>query len=141
MASRNLFLQFLFAWISGNGDLHAKNASILMGQNGWEITPMYDLPCTLIYGDDEMALSIQGKKKKLTLSHWTDLAETLQLPRRALPRIFNRALDAATSVNWETLPFEGSARQAVDRELASRRWQLETSSIKLSKLDSKECFT
>lgn len=125
VARRNLFIQFLFAWISGNGDLHAKNASILMGHNGWEIAPMYDLPCTLVYGDDEMALSIQGKKKKLTLSHWRDLAETLELPQRALPRIFDRILHAATSVNWEALPVEGSVRRAVDRELASRRRQLE----------------
>lgn len=48
VAVRNLYLQFVFAWLTGNGDLHAKNAAVLAGRNGsWTVAPMYDIPCTL----------------------------------------------------------------------------------------------
>lgn len=41
IATRNLYLQFLYAWLTGNGDLHAKNVSVLRSTNGrWEIAPM-----------------------------------------------------------------------------------------------------
>ncbi|MDE8669120.1 HipA domain-containing protein [Pseudarthrobacter sp. H3Y2-7] len=44
VASRNLYLQFLFAWLTGNGDLHAKNAAVLEGRRGgWVVAPMYAL--------------------------------------------------------------------------------------------------
>ncbi|WP_254872900.1 type II toxin-antitoxin system HipA family toxin [Schaalia sp. Marseille-Q2122] len=124
-ARRNLYLQFLYAWLTGNGDVHAKNLSILRGPTGWEIAPMYDLPCTLVYGDDEMALSLQGRKKKLTLDHWRGFADALGLPEKSLPRIFTRALRATSLVDWERLPFTGSVLHGVQRELASRRWQCE----------------
>ncbi len=36
VAVRNLYLQFVFAWLTGNGDLHAKNIAVLAGrQVGW----------------------------------------------------------------------------------------------------------
>lgn len=40
---RNLFIQFLFAWLTGNGDLHAKNVSLLESKGRWGVAPMYDL--------------------------------------------------------------------------------------------------
>jgi hypothetical protein len=40
VASRNLYLQFVFAWLTGNGDLHAKNAAVLEGRRGgWVVAP------------------------------------------------------------------------------------------------------
>lgn len=41
---RNLFIQFLFAWLTGNGDLHAKNVSLLESKGRWGVAPMHDLP-------------------------------------------------------------------------------------------------
>ena len=34
MRRETLYLQFLFAWLTGNGDLHAKNVSILRPSQG-----------------------------------------------------------------------------------------------------------
>lgn len=39
VARRNLFMQFLFAWLTGNGDLHAKNVSLLNSQGRWAVAP------------------------------------------------------------------------------------------------------
>src|SRR5215218_10751093 len=49
---RNLAIQAAFAWLSGNGDLHAKNVSIVQQRSGeWGIAPVYDIPSTVVYGD------------------------------------------------------------------------------------------
>lgn len=125
VARRNLLMQFLFAWLTGNGDLHAKNVSILHNGIQWSIAPMYDIPCTLIYGDDEMALPVQGRKKKIKMHHWVDFAQEIHIPLNAMPRIVARTLKAAQSITWEDLPFTGSPLNATKRELASRHWQCE----------------
>jgi len=55
----------------GNGDAHAKNFSLLHHPTG-ELTlaPLYDLMSTLDYGDDHLAMQIDGVKKtnRLTAS-------------------------------------------------------------------------
>ena len=54
--------QLAFAYLSGNGDAHAKNFSILQDQLGeWTVSPVYDVPCSYVYGDTTMALSIAGR--------------------------------------------------------------------------------
>jgi serine/threonine-protein kinase HipA len=56
VAALELFRLLIFAYLSGNGDLHAKNLAILQDQRGeWKITPVYDLPSSAIYGDRDMA--------------------------------------------------------------------------------------
>ena len=45
----------------GNGDAHAKNFSLLHSEDGaLTLTPLYDLMCTLYYGDDRLAMDIDN---------------------------------------------------------------------------------
>ncbi len=126
VASRNLYLQFVFAWLTGNGDLHAKNLSILGGRHGgFAMAPIYDIPCTLLYGDDSLALPVSGKTKNLKTKHWADFAATLGLPQRAADKANALALSAAEKVNLEDLPFTGSPLRGALRELRFRRSELE----------------
>ncbi len=126
VASRNLYLQFVFAWLTGNGDLHAKNLSILGGRHGgFAMAPIYDIPCTLLYGDDSLALPVSGKTKNLNTKHWADFAATLGLPQRAADKANALALSAAEKVNLEDLPFTGSPLRGALRELRFRRSELE----------------
>lgn len=99
VAIRNLYLQFVFAWLTGNGDLDAKNASILESrQGGWAVSPMYDTPCNLLYGDDTMALTISGKVKNLKAKHWQDFAAGIGLPERAVTVANNVALNGPAAI-------------------------------------------
>ncbi|MFL4475211.1 type II toxin-antitoxin system HipA family toxin [Paeniglutamicibacter sp. MACA_103] len=126
VASRNLYLQFAFAWLTGNGDLHAKNLSVLGREGGgFEISPMYDLPCTLLYGDETMALPIAGKLKNLKARHWAEFADALGLPARAAASANRLALKAAASVDLAALPFEGSPLRGAERELRFRRHEMQ----------------
>ncbi len=125
VAVRNLYLQFVFAWVTGNGDLHAKNISVLQGENGaWAVSPVYDIPCTLVYGDDTLALTIGGRVKNLKARHWTQFAADIGLPARAAASANQVALRAAAGVNLEALPFSGSPLNGALRELRFRRGEL-----------------
>lgn len=125
IAVRNLYLQFVFAWLTGNGDLHAKNASVLEGgRGGWVVAPVYDIPCTLLYGDDTMALTVAGRVKNLKARHWQDFAASIGLPERAAAAANKVALTAAAAIDLETLPFSGSPLNGALRELRFRRAEL-----------------
>lgn len=45
LAVRNLALQLVFAWLTGNGDLHAKNVPLLQDAHGRiAVAPIHDIP-------------------------------------------------------------------------------------------------
>ena len=127
VAVRNLYLQFLFAWLTGNGDLHAKNVAVLRADvlRGWTIAPVYDIPCTLLYGDDSLALPVAGHTRKLRHRHWREFADAIGLPERAAASAERVALRAAAQVDLEALPFEGSPLHRAVRELKVRRAAME----------------
>lgn len=128
VAVRNLYLQFLFAWLTGNSDLHGKNLGVLRDCDGrWGVAPMYDIPCTLIYGDDSMALPICGRVEGLRARHWSEFAVEIGLSAKAAASAQRVALRAAGSVDVECLPFAGSPKNRTIRELKARRAELERS--------------
>ena len=125
VARRNLYLQFLFAWLTGNGDLHAKNVGVLEVPSGkWCIAPVFDIPCTLVYGDDSMALPISGRTRKLRSREWAAFAAEIGLAERAAMSARAVALRAATAVDYAALPFAGSPMHRMERELRWRREEL-----------------
>ncbi len=54
---------YVFSYLIGNGDLHAKNISLQTDRDTGRIqlTPAYDLICTYIYKDRKMALKLNGR--------------------------------------------------------------------------------
>lgn len=94
-----LFRMFLFAWWSGNGDLHLKNLSILVDEQGIiRLTPAYDLVCTrLVIPDDQLALPIVGRKDKLTRNNWLEFAEYCEVPEKAAVRMIDQQAAALTN--------------------------------------------
>lgn len=125
LALRNFYMQFVFAWLTGNGDLHGKNISILANETGrFAPAPIYDVPCTLVYGDDTLALSIAGKSKNLKRKHWDEFAASLGLNQKAAESANLLALKASTSVDLSQLPFDGSPLRGTQRELRHRHLEL-----------------
>lgn len=124
VASRNLYLQFVFAWLTGNGDLHAKNVAILGSGRGFTMAPVFDVPCTLLYGDETLALPVSGKTRNLRARHWAEFAGALGLPGRAAASANSTALAAAAAIRLEELPFAGSPLRGAQRELGFRRREL-----------------
>lgn len=64
-----LFRIVLFNFLTGNEDMHLKNYSVIRNGEKIELSPAYDLVNSTIVlkgGAEEIALSIAGKKRKLT---------------------------------------------------------------------------
>lgn len=58
-----LFQRVLFCWVTGNGDMHLKNWSLIENGRLIELAPAYDLINTkILIDDDESALTLDGKK-------------------------------------------------------------------------------
>ncbi len=85
-----------FSYVIANGDLHAKNVSVLLSEDrmSLSLSPAYDLLTTLPYGDDTMALSLDGRDKKLRRSHFVDFGTRFGL----LPRVTHTLLDEICDV-------------------------------------------
>ena len=95
-ALRNLAIQAAFAWLSGNGDLHAKNVSMVQQPSGeWAIAPVYDIPSTVVYGDKTLALMLDGKRTGISRRHFLGWATGLGLAERAAVQVLELGLKAS----------------------------------------------
>jgi len=95
-AVRNLALQAAFAWLTGNGDLHAKNVSMVQQPAGeWSIAPVYDIPSTVVYGDKTLALTLDGKRTGISRKHFLGWAAGMGLTERAAVQVLELALKAS----------------------------------------------
>lgn len=129
VAARDVFRQICFAWLSGNGDVHAKNISVISDLSGErKVAPAYDLPSTLFYRDLSLALSIGGKTTGLSRRGLLDFAASIGLNEKAGSRILNGILDATASLTRDlrerVLPFDQNTVSGAVRELEYRRRQL-----------------
>lgn len=95
-ALRNLAIQAAFAWLSGNGDLHAKNVSMVQQPDGeWTIAPVYDIPSTVVYGDKTLALTLDGKRTGISRRQFLGWATGLGLTHRTATQLVDVALKAS----------------------------------------------
>jgi serine/threonine-protein kinase HipA len=89
VAGRDLIRQLAFAYITGNGDAHAKNFSVLQHPNGERrVSPAYDVPTSYPYGDTTMAMSIAGRSgADFGAGDFVTLGSRLGMPERAVRRL------------------------------------------------------
>lgn len=86
----------LFSFIIGNADMHLKNFSILhKDKPGPVLSPAYDLLSTVIVNPDdkeETALTLNGKKNRITRKDFIALFNNLRLLPRQQENVFERIL-------------------------------------------------
>lgn len=83
----------LFCFLTGNNDMHLKNFSMIKGNSGWVLAPAYDLlNVAVILPDDteELALTLEGKKKKLSKENFISLGKGLDLTDKQIEGAFKR---------------------------------------------------
>ncbi len=108
VAARDLLRQVVFAHLTGNGDMHAKNLSILFDDE-WTVSPCYDVPSTYPYNDHTTALSIGGQRRQdVTRRHISELASVVGVRPKAAETTFDNVLDRVPL--WldsiDALPFD-----------------------------------
>ncbi|MFY0598789.1 MAG: HipA domain-containing protein [Cyclobacteriaceae bacterium] len=84
----------LFSFLTGNADMHLKNFSLLRKLDGsHHLAPAYDLVSSelLVEDDDEeLALTLNGKKKKLKYTDFQKAMETSRIPPKAALNILTK---------------------------------------------------
>lgn len=83
----------LFSFLIGNNDMHLKNFSMTTSTSGWLLAPAYDLLNVSIVNpndEEELALTLEGKKSKLKRNHFESLGKGLGLTDKQIQRVFNR---------------------------------------------------
>ncbi|MFH1223909.1 MAG: HipA domain-containing protein [Pseudomonadota bacterium] len=76
------FERVVLNFILGNGDAHLKNYSVSHKDDGIRLSPAYDIVCSklVIHNEEDSALTINGKKNKLSLNDFNNVAEHLNIP-------------------------------------------------------------
>ncbi|HRY97983.1 MAG TPA: HipA domain-containing protein [Bacteroidales bacterium] len=94
----NFFELVLFSFLTGNADMHLKNFSLLEQPGlGMTLSPAYDLVNTALVNpadDEEMALTLNGRKKKLNKQDFITAMNTLRLTEKQQKNIFNKMAKA-----------------------------------------------
>jgi len=102
-----LFRRVLFSLLAGNEDMHLKNFSLLVHEDGTvKLSPAYDLVNTTIVlpaASEELALPLNGKKRGITRNELVSYfgRERLALSERSLARVLRTFEDAVAA--WEPL--------------------------------------
>jgi serine/threonine-protein kinase HipA len=118
----------LFSFLTGNSDMHLKNFSLIRSQTGEiRFSPAYDLlPTVLLLPEDteESALTIHGRKKRLTRRDFLALGNALGLTERQIAnalRRFEKGLSAA--IPLISAGFCSEEMKARYQDLLERRWE------------------
>jgi serine/threonine-protein kinase HipA len=94
----NFYEQVLFAFLTGNADMHLKNFSFIY-ENASEInlSPAYDMVATILVNpldDEELALTLNGRKKKISKRDFEIAFTAAKLDKKQQENIFNKMVKA-----------------------------------------------
>ncbi|MEA1875942.1 MAG: HipA domain-containing protein [Bacteroidota bacterium] len=109
----------LFSFLTGNADMHLKNFSMIDDENGLtRLAPAYDLLSTRLIipekdDPEELALTMNGRKRKFRMGDFQQLAKSLNLNQKQTDNIFKRFLKFMPSV----LDFINSSFLSEDKKL------------------------
>jgi serine/threonine-protein kinase HipA len=99
----NFFEQLLFSFLTGNADMHLKNFSLIDNPGiGYVLSPAYDMIASglVVEGDDEeLALTLNGKKKKLRKKDFLEAINRFEIDSRAIENLFNKFKNSAEKWN------------------------------------------
>lgn len=94
----------VFSFLTGNNDMHLKNFSMIESTSGWVLAPAYDLlnvNILLPEDNEELALTLDGKKRKLKKEHFEHLGIMLGLTPKQIQGVFKRMLkNKNNAIKW-----------------------------------------
>ncbi len=121
-----LFELTLFSYLTGNNDMHLKNFSMLLSNGKWTLAPAYDLlnvSIVLPEDDEELALTLGGKKKKLSKASFDTFGEKMGLNNKQVAGVYKRFIKNKTiAVNWIKDSFLSEDMQKSYTELLEKRF-------------------
>lgn len=109
----NYFSLLVFSFVTGNADMHLKNFSMLETGDGaiFSLSPAYDLVSTALVienEDEQMSLTLNGRKNKLKKQDFDVLASNLALTEKQRDNCYlvfkNKMSDAIELIENSFLP-------------------------------------
>jgi serine/threonine-protein kinase HipA len=127
VAAHKLLTQFAFAYLTCNGDAHAKNFSVRRDSGEWMPTPMYDVPTSYAYGDHTMALTLHGKAREdIGREDFVAVGEVVGVRPQAVERALDQLCEGVGL--WiddlAGLPFDPGLLRKLRRAIEYRRERL-----------------
>jgi serine/threonine-protein kinase HipA len=91
----NFFEVVLFCFLTGNADMHLKNFSLIdiPEKEGVNLASAYDLLSTALVmpsDDEDLALTMNGKKKRITFKDFKTALKTLSVDEVVQDRMFRK---------------------------------------------------
>lgn len=116
----------LFCFLTDNNDMHLKNFSLIRDTGEWVLSPAYDLLNVRIANpvdDEDLALTLDGKKKNLKGIHFEDFGRGLGLNTRQIKHAFHRLHEARPlAEQWIDHSFLSPAYQRKYKEVLEERY-------------------
>lgn len=116
----------LFSFLTGNNDMHLKNFSMIKSASGWVLAPAYDLlnvAIVLPEDKEELALTIEGKKKKIKLEHFVKLGKGLELTDKQIESVFKRMIkNKPNAIEWIDKSFLSDNMKTAYKEILESRF-------------------
>ena len=117
----------IFSFLTGNNDMHLKNFSMIESPSGWVLAPAYDLlnvAIVLMEDTEELALTIEGKKRKLKKPHFEHLGQRLGLTDRQIQGVFNRMFkNKPKAIQWIDNSFLSNDMKAAYKDILETRYE------------------
>ncbi|MFI5161202.1 MAG: HipA domain-containing protein [Sphingobacteriales bacterium] len=118
----------LFSYLTGNNDMHLKNFSMINSGGNWGLSPAYDLlNATIVVPSDkeELALTLEGRKKKLHTENFDNFARNLGLNSRQLKNIYSRFLkNKQSAFDWLDKSFLSPEQADAYKALMDKRYTI-----------------
>ena len=124
----NFFEQVLFCFLTGNADMHLKNFSLIQEPgNGFLLSPAYDMVSTALVNpadDEDLALTLNGKKKKIKRADFEAAFRTLKLDVKQQVNIFQK-MERAKDSWWKCIEssFLDEEYKSRYREIIEVKWK------------------
>ena len=117
----------VFSFLTGNNDMHLKNFSMIQSTSGWVLSPAYDLlNVAIVLPEDtgELALTLEGKKKKLKRAHFERFGKGLELNEKQIQGVFKRmAKHKPMAIGWIDNSFLSDEMKAAYKNVLEIRYE------------------
>ena len=130
LEAAELIRRHAFCYLIGNGDMHGKNISIYVEPESsrLKLTPAYDMLSTIPYGDQSMALNMDGRDKNINGSSFLAFGERHGVRQKALRQILIEIADRITPSiqHIEEIGFDAKKTTHLKRLIEERRKEITT---------------
>lgn len=120
----------VFSFLTGNNDMHLKNFSLIHDNETWHLSPAYDLLNVALANPkdiEELALTLEGKKKKLRREHFEHLGIGLGLTERQIKTSLTRfEKKQPVAIEWIDKSFLSDEFKTQYKAILNMRYKLMT---------------